>query len=140
MNLNEKVYSEIVRLSKEGDAFCDNEEYQYAKEKYMLALDLVPNPKRDWEAATWLYIALGDVSFLLKSYNEATEYLFEAINCPDGLGNPFIMLRLGESLFENGGDMNRIKDYLMRAFLLGGKEIFEGEDQKYFSLIEEIVR
>lgn len=50
------------------------------------------------------------------------------------------MLRLGESLFEMGGDIKRIKDYLMRAYMLGGMDIFDGEDEKYFELIKDIVQ
>jgi hypothetical protein len=86
-----------------------------------------------------LYTALGDISFLLQSYEETVDYMYDAINCPDGFGNPFIYLRLGESLFETGGDVNRIKDYLMKAYMLAGTEIFEGEDEKYFEVIKDIV-
>lgn len=71
MELNDKLYSKIVKLSEEGNALSDNRDYQSAKDKFLCALDLVPNPKSDWEAATWLYVALGDVSFLLQSYEEA---------------------------------------------------------------------
>ena len=139
MELNDELYSEILRLSSEGDALCDDGEYQCAKEKFLLALGLVPTPKSDWEAATWLFTALGEVSFLSQSYEEAVDYLFDAINCPDGLANPFIMLRLGEALFETGADVSRVNDYLMRAFLLGGLDIFEGENDKYFELIKNLI-
>jgi len=50
--MDERLYSEIVKLSEEGNALCDTKEYQRAKDKFILALDLVPNPKTDWEAAT----------------------------------------------------------------------------------------
>ena len=140
MELDDELYSEIVRLSDEGHALCDCKEYQRAKEKFLQALDLVPDPKSDWEVATWLYTVLGDISFLLQSYEDAKNCLFDAIKCPDGFGNPFIMLRLGEALFETGGDVNKIKDYFMRAFMLGGMEIFEEENEKYFELIKDIIQ
>ena len=138
MYLDERLHSEIVKLSDEGNALCDTKEYQRAKDKFILALDLVPNPKTDWEAATWLYVALGDVSFLLQSFDEAKDYMFDALNCPDSLDNPFIMLRLGQSLFEIGEDMDRAKDFLMKAYMLGGNDIFDGEDEKYFEMIRDI--
>ena len=31
---------------------------------------------------------------------KAKSNLYNARNCPDGISNPFILLRLGESLFE----------------------------------------
>jgi tetratricopeptide (TPR) repeat protein len=139
MNMSENVYSEIVKLSKDGNALFDCNELQKAKVKYIKALDLVPNPKSDWTTATWLYTTLGDICFLEQAYEEAINYLFDAVNCPDALENPFIMLRLGESLFETGADINRVRDYLMRAYMLGGKKIFENENDKYFKLIKDII-
>ena len=139
MELNDKVYDEIVNLSEEGNGLFDDKKYLDAKNKYIAALELIPNPKTDWEASTWLYTALGDVSFFLQSYDEAKNFFLDALNCPDGIGNPFIMLRLGESLYETGGDIDKIRDYLVRAFMLGGIEVFEGEDEKYFKTISDIV-
>ena len=57
-----------------------------------------------------------------------------------GYGNPFIMLRLGECCLEIGDEKNAI-EYLLRAYMMEGKEIFEpdenGEDdgQKYFDFL-----
>ncbi|GGA28702.1 hypothetical protein GCM10011384_17680 [Psychrobacillus lasiicapitis] len=62
-------------------------------------------------------------------------FLFNAINCPDGIENPFIMLRLGETLYELG-DVNKAKDYLLRAYILEGYSIFENEEEKYFDVIK----
>ena len=40
--------------------------------------------------------------FLNREYEKAKSNLYNARNCPDGISNPFILLRLGESLFEAG--------------------------------------
>ena len=34
----------------------------------------MPEPKDDWEAATWLYVALGDAYFFLEKYEEAVDF------------------------------------------------------------------
>ena len=67
---------------------------------YLEALYLVPEPKYNWAASTWIYTALGDTCYINGDFSAAKEFLFNAINCPDGIENPFIMLRLGESLYE----------------------------------------
>ena len=41
--------------------------------------------------------------FLNREYEKAKSNLYNARNCPDGISNPFILLRLGESLFECEG-------------------------------------
>ncbi len=57
-----------------------------------------------------------------------------------GYGNPFIMLRLGECCLELGDEKNAT-EYLLRAYMMDGREIFEadgnGEDdgQKYFDFL-----
>ena len=55
----------------------------------------------------------------------------------EGYGNPFIMLRLGECCLEIGDEKNAL-EYLLRAYMFEGEEIFapddEGED-KYFEFL-----
>lgn len=64
------------------------------------ALELLPEPKDDWEAATWLYVAIGDAFFFLEKYEEALDNLKHARMCPDGMANSFILMRLGEVYYE----------------------------------------
>jgi hypothetical protein len=49
-------------------------------------------------------------------------------------GNPFIHLRLGQAQLELGNE-ERAADELMRAFMGGGHEIFESDDQKYLDFL-----
>jgi len=34
--------------------------------------------------------------------------------------------------------MDRAKNFLMKAYMLGGNDIFNGEDEKYFEMIRDI--
>ncbi len=45
-------------------------------------------------------------------------------------------LRLGEDLFELE-QKDESLDHLLRAYMLEGKEIFDGEDAKYFEFLSE---
>ncbi|WP_336047130.1 tetratricopeptide repeat protein [Solibacillus ferritrahens] len=138
MELNDKIYAQILKLCEEGDSLIDEEEFDQAIEKYSTALELVPSPKIDWEASTWIYTALGDTYFINDEFEMAKSHFYNALNCPDGISNPYILLRLGESLFECG-ELNKAKEYLLKAYMLEGYKIFFEEDDKYFDLIKDII-
>lgn len=58
-----------------------------------------------------------------------------AVTGPDGLGNPFIHLRLGQCALELG-DEDQAKDELIRAYMGDGPGIFEEEEPKYFEFLK----
>ncbi len=59
--------------------------------------------------------------------------------CPGAIGNSLIHLRLGQVSFERG-NLVKAKDELMRAYVVDGEEIFEGEDEKYFNYLQKMVK
>ena len=136
MELNEKIYNRICALCETGDAYFEKDKYQRAVEKYQNALSLVPEPKVEWEASTWIYVALGEVYYYCSQYSEAMIYFGEAEKCPGGIENPLINLRLGQCYCECD-DSQLAKEYLLRAYMLEGESIFEDEDEKYFELIKD---
>lgn len=81
------------------------------------------------------YINMKEWDKALKQYNETINCMNEALKCPEGLGNPYINLRIGESYFELE-EWSNAKRYLIEAYLVEGTDIFEGESQKYYKLIE----
>lgn len=138
MDLDDQVYNRIVDLCNKGNRFVENTQIEQAIERYMEALDLVPLPKENWETSTWIYTALGDTYYVNSEYELAKNYLYHALNCPDGISNPFILLRLGQSLFECG-EISKAKEYLLRAYMLDGYKIFYNEDDTYFQLIVDLI-
>ncbi|MGE7022138.1 tetratricopeptide repeat protein [Solibacillus cecembensis] len=138
MELDDQVYNRIVELCNKGNVFVENEQNEKAIEIYLEALDLVPLPKENWETSTWIYTALGDTYYYNSEYEQVKRHLYNALNCPNGTSNPFILLRLGESLFECG-ELSKAKEYLLRAYMLEGYKIFFNEDDKYFQLIVDLI-
>lgn len=138
MELSDKLYSKITSLCEAGDEYCEKEQYEKAIKKYESALKLIPEPKYDWEASTWVYVAIGDSFYMLDQYTDALNNFLESLKCPDGNTNPFILLRLGECYYELG-NFEQAKEYLLRAFMWEGEDIFDGEDEKYFALIKDMV-
>ena len=78
--------------------------------------------------------AIGDALFQQGQFERARDAFTDAISCRGGLGNPFIHLRLGQIQLEIGTEA-KAADELTRAFMGGGKEIFEREDPKYFAFL-----
>lgn len=138
MELSEELYNQILELSEEGDSFVDEGDIASAIDKYQSALDLLPGSKYNWEASTWLYAALGDAYYLSGQDDDALECFMESLKCPDGLENPFINLRIGECFFNNN-DSNNAREYLIRAYMSGGEEVFEDEPIKYFNEIKDLI-
>lgn len=138
MELNETLYNEILLLCDEGDNLIESERLGEAIEKYHLALELVPEPKNIWETSTWIYGALGDAYYLGGQYDMALKYLNEVMKCPGGLENSFIMLRIGQCLYELENVKNA-QEYFLRAYMYSGKEIFEDEPEKYFESIKNVI-
>jgi tetratricopeptide (TPR) repeat protein len=138
MEMDDVLYGKIEHLCEQADAQLDNEKIDEAISLYQKAIDIVPDPKRDWEASTWLYATIGDLYFLKEDYHKAVSCFYDAYNCPGGIENPFICLRLGEALLETS-QIDKAKEFLLRAYMLEGEEIFTDEDKKYFQLIKDVV-
>ena len=128
-----EVSAEIEKRSAEGNGLCEEGRYKDAIAKWGQALRLIPDPKTRWKASTWLYTSLGDAYFQLQQFGECRAACMDALNCPDGVGNPFIHLRLGQACLELGDEV-RAADELARAYMGGGKELFD-EDSEYWQFI-----
>jgi len=134
MELADDIYDRIVALSVEGDTFAENGEYNAALDQYQQALDLLPNPKLDWSAATWLYTAIGDAHFNLEDLHAAMDAYQQALKAPDGIGNPYIWFCIGQ-VYYAWKELDRAKEHFMRAYMLDGEDIFDGQPPEYFELL-----
>jgi tetratricopeptide (TPR) repeat protein len=131
--LDDELYEEIMSLCDSGNEKSDEGRHREALADFERALALLPEPVEDWEASTWTLIALGDCCFLLGDYDGALRHLERALDCPDIPGSEFLILRLGQALYETGDETNA-REALERAWELGGDGLFEGEDAKYLTL------
>ena len=136
--LNEDTHSQIVALSKTGDTLLEQGHVKEAIAEYVHALSLLPEPIHEWEAATWLFTAIGDAYWEIHDYKRAYKALHSALRSPEGIGNPFVHLRMGQVEYELGNREKAVDD-LLRAYMGADKEIFEGEDPKYFKAIEGLI-
>src|SRR3954464_15875006 len=115
LELDERVHARIKALCAAGDVFAERKEFNLAVKEYEKALALLPSPVSMWEAATWIWAAIGDTYFLSGNFAEAYKAFSEGTHCPGGVGNPFVHLRLGEIQFELGNEIVAA-DELARAY------------------------
>ncbi|MDK2127003.1 hypothetical protein [Parachitinimonas caeni] len=133
--LPDYVYAQVTNLCGQGNELMQMADFVSARGKYIEALQLLPENHKIWEAATWIYVAIGDTHFHERNFEKSFRCFFNAIQCPKGLGNPYIHLRLGQSYFEMG-DLEKAADELVRAYMGGGMEIFMEDDPKYLEYLE----
>lgn len=126
MTLPPETALALDRLSEEGNNFFDEEKYDQAIECWKSALQLLPTPVTDWEAAMWLFASIGDAHYQQGHFLEAKDAFHDALNAPDGNANPFVLFRLGQA-YDHLGDEQRAVDFLLRAYMLDGQEIFDSD-------------
>jgi len=132
--LDEETHNKVRKFCAQGDQFLDAKRYDDALKQYNMAWALVPDPKEEWEASTWILAAIGDTCWLGSNSAEAQNAFDFALTCPSGLGNPFIHLRLGQIHFDSN-NLERAADELTRAYMGAGMEIFGDADPKYFEFL-----
>jgi tetratricopeptide (TPR) repeat protein len=137
--LPENLHSQILELAERGDELAGQGAYPKAIDSYREAVDLLPRPRAHWNAATWLLVAIADAQFLSGDFAGAEVSLENAKFCPGAIGNPFVHMRLGQSLLELG-NRDRALDELARAYMTAGREIFEDEDPKYLAELSKVLQ
>ena len=124
-------------VMSDGELWFDGGDLEEARQFFLDAFKLIPEPKQEFVEATQAIGALADCFFLLKDFEKAQAALDDVLLCPGGAENPFIRLRRGQ-VFHLTGDFSRSRLELMTAYLNGGKDVFRGEEE-YFQLISDIV-
>ena len=132
--LPERTHTRVMALCERGDALAESHDFPAALDQYRAAWDLLPEPRTEWHAATWVLSAVGDANFLSGDYAAGVDNLLMAMHCPGAIGNPFLHLRLGQCQFELG-NLDRAADELARAYMGAGSDIFDGE-HKYFEFLK----
>jgi hypothetical protein len=81
-SLSDSLHAQITGLCQRGDALMSATDIQGALTEYHAAWQLLPEPKEDWEAATWILSAIGDAHFQSRDFSNAVSALFERIAMP----------------------------------------------------------
>jgi len=132
------TFDEVLDKAAEGQRLLEAGERSNAFRAFFAALQLLPQPIENWNGAGWLLVAMGECCVLAGDFARAFQPLRDAMHCPGTIGNPWAHLRLGQCRLEVGDD--RAADELARAYLGGGRALFEDLDPKYFALVEKVLQ
>lgn len=136
--LPDDLHAKIVELCADGDALAGRGKYADAVARYRTAWMLLPEPREQWTAASWIHVAIADAHFLAGEFAEAIAPLDMALRAGE-IGNPFVHLRRGECMLETGNRDEAIQE-LTRAYMGAGREIFVNEDPKYLDVLRRVLK
>jgi tetratricopeptide (TPR) repeat protein len=130
----------IDDYAEEGNSLCDQGKLDEAIEIWAQGLKILPEPLNSQSEAVWFQTSIGDTYFMQNKFDKSYEWLFEAKSNLSGAGysNPFVMMRLGQSALEIG-KIEEAREYLLRAYMLEGEDIFSDEDKKYLDSIRDLI-
>ena len=136
--LSEDLQDALDEACDQGNEAMDEGEFREAAAFFRQALDLLPQPAEEWEAYGWIMAALGDAHYGMEDHAAALDYFRKAYAFagPEEV-NPFVLLRLGQCS-RRLGDEKGAADFLLRAYMLEGEEIFENEEED-FAFLEKTV-
>jgi tetratricopeptide (TPR) repeat protein len=117
-DLPDDIHQDVQQLAAAGDRLAEAGQYREARALYEQAWALLPAPAADWEAGLWLLVAIGDTHFLSREFEPARQTFMDAVKLYDeARANPFVRLRLGQSMFELG-QLRQASDWLAGAYSL----------------------
>ena len=125
MELSETVYEELQDLADQGNVALDQGRLTDAIALWQEAMELLPEPVQQWQAAFWLYASMGEAYYQLERFEDALTVLQQALSCPEGKENPYPYYMLGKSYWRL--DHEHASDYLLKAYDLDGQGIFDAD-------------
>lgn len=78
LELGEELHQKIKAHCAQGDVLAEAQRFEDAIAEYNKAWLLIPEPKKDWNAATWILAAIADSAYLggyATTAREALEYV-----------------------------------------------------------------
>lgn len=136
MNLINDNLSSKELLSK-AEKYLSSKKYDKAKEFFQMAIDKIFDLPEEEQNMIYRngYSGLGDCYFLKNDFKVAKDYFLDAYNYD--YENPYINMRIGQC-FVNLGEQEKAREYLTRAYMIDGEDVFEGNEE-YLNIIDDII-
>jgi hypothetical protein len=128
--------ADVDVLFEDGEGFVDADRFADALGCFQAAWDALPEPKSEQEPAVRILAAIADCHFHLKNWEECHEAMQHALRCGASVSNPFIRLRLGQSLYELGNE-HVAANWLVPVYLAEGRGPFGDDDPQYLEFFRD---
>ena len=136
LELPPDVAAEVEALTAEGHGAASDGAFAQAVLRYEAALELLPEPRGQWAAATRLWCAVADARWRGRDLVGALEPIALAMEHGER-DNAFLHLRRGQCLMELGYEADAL-DALARAFAGGGRALFAREEPRWLEAIADL--
>lgn len=130
------VAAEVEALSDEGEGAAAAGAFAQAVLRYEAALELLPEPRGQWDAASWLWRAVADARYRGRDFAGALEPIALAMH-HGGHDDAILHLRRGQCLLELGQRGDAL-DALARAYVGGGRALFAREEPRWLDEIRDV--
>lgn len=128
MELPDELYEQIEALSEQGNDHIDADEPTAALAAWRTAYELLPEPRRQWDAALWLLASMAEAHYLLEDYPAVCDAMRDALNAPGGNENPYVHYMMGKALLRLQDD--KALESLLKAYMLDGVDIFDSDAEE----------
>jgi|688.fasta_scaffold172751_2 tetratricopeptide (TPR) repeat protein len=129
---------QIENQSERGNQYANIGDWTSAKRTWENIIEKLKKPAREHSAYSWLMASIGDANFHLEKFAEALTCFYEAEATADEPGNPFISLRMGQCYLRLGQEDVAV-DYLLRAYMSEGVEVFNEDGPQYLKFLHSRV-
>jgi len=120
----------VERLMAAGEKCMVRRRFADALGKFQEAWSALPQPPADESLAVRILAAIGDCHFHLHNWYECHQGMQGALQHGASVGDVFIRLRLGQSLYELGNE-REAANWLVPVYLTEGRAPFAQDDLKY---------
>ncbi len=128
----------LASICNEGETLYKEGDYDAALRLFYEAWLKLAKPQMEQEDSELILSYIGDTYYRLKKYNPAIEALRSALACQETTRRAWVLLRLGQALFDTTQEIQS-KAYLQKAYRLGGKPLFKDEKSIYLKSIEALI-
>lgn len=132
IELPDDIQDQIEALSEQAEEARIQGRHEEALDLYTEALELLPEPREQFEAYSFLKATMGDICFLMDRFNDGLENFYDAYTAagPQNM-NPYIIYRLGQ-IYRQMGDEDNAVEFFKKTYLLEGEDAFEDESDLIF--------
>ena len=120
----------VDRLVEAGEELAKADRYSEALAQFRAAWEAMPEPKEEDDAAVGVLAAIAECCFFLGRWDGCRYAVQHAVRCGADVANPFLRLRLGQSLYELG-DVHASANWLVPVYPMEGRGPLENDDLKY---------
>jgi tetratricopeptide (TPR) repeat protein len=131
----DRDYDEFTDYYDEANELFVKGKYDEALVLFAKALELIPEPKNEWEETIAVLAGIADVWFIKKDFQVCADALNDALLCPEADQVAHLHFRLGQALYELN-EIPKATESFYKAHILD-EDIFEEESDIYFDLLIE---